>query len=120
MPGATSLWQIWCRLPLESAGAPDSFFEPCLSFARQTREPRDELVDCSVKVFVHCMAVNVTSGQSQPCAGGKHPVCAGFLAEHNLCAQNVPRKPRQTGDFLLDKLPQRDAKFDYMRHYVDR
>lgn len=77
MSGATSFLQMRCRLPLyelESAGAPDAFLEPCLSFARQTCEPRDELVDCSVEIFVHRIAVDVTAGQSQPCADGKQSV----------------------------------------------
>jgi hypothetical protein len=96
-----------CRCPsceLKPASASNAFFEPSLSLARQTREPRDELIDRSVEVFMHRIAMDVTSRQSQARPDGKQPVCAGFFAQHNLRAQNVAGNPRQAGDFLLDEL----------------
>jgi hypothetical protein len=64
--------------------------------------------------------MEITSGQSQPRADGKKPVCAGFSAKQNLRTQNIAGEPRQAGDFLLDEFPQREAEFNSTRHYVDR
>ena len=77
-----------------------TFFEPCLSFARQTRKPRNQLIDRNVNILVNGVALDITSRQSQSRADGKYTARPGFLAEHNLCTQNVGGETRQARDFF--------------------
>ena len=65
MPKTMLVWQTQCSASigdLKLSCAPDAFFVSCFSFTRQTGEPRDELIDCSIEVFVHRTAVNIASG----------------------------------------------------------
>ena len=104
----------------EPSSAAFAFLEPCFSLARQTCEPRDELIDCSVEIYVHRVGVDVTPRQSQPGADGKHSISAGFFAEHHLRGQDIGGKARNARDFFLDEVAQHRAELDVVSCDVDR
>lgn len=105
---------------LESKCASFAFLEARLSFARQTCKPRNELIDCSVEIFVHRVSLDIVSRHSKARAHGKKPMGAGFFANHDLRTQNVAGKAREPRDFLFDELSQRQGEFDTVGGDVDR